>query len=127
MIAAVTPARGISKLAAMSILLAVLALASIACGGDESDTTSARTGDTALVTIDNFMFTPDNLAVKVGATVTWRNVQGTPHTVTGDSDEFDSAELPQDAEFSQTFATTGTFRYHCSIHPTMAGSVTVTE
>ncbi len=127
MIDAVDPAQGFSKSAAMSILLAVLSLSLIACGGDESDTTSGRTGDAALVNIDDFMFTPEDLSVEVGATVTWRNVQGTPHTVTADFDEFDSAQLPQDAEFSQTFGMAGTFRYHCTIHPTMAGSVTVTE
>lgn len=108
--------------------LAVLILSIAACGGDSTDTVSATGGggeSTATVTIDNFEFVASELTVGVGTTVTWRNVQAANHTVTGDDGEFDSADLPEGAEFSQIFDTAGTFTYHCEIHPTMTGTVIV--
>ena len=30
-------------------------------------------------------------------------------------------------EFNQVFPQAGTFKYHCSIHPQMKGTITVTE
>lgn len=113
------------------VLLAVLVAAIAACGGDSTDTVPATVtdggggGGEATVTIDNFEFVSPELTVGIGTTVTWRNVQAAEHTVTGDDEEFDSANLPEGAEFSQIFDTAGTFTYHCEIHPTMTGSVIV--
>ena len=117
------------SLARVGTFVAVIALATVSCGGDTTDTTAqpGSSGSTASVTIDNFAFTPATLNVALGSTVTWRNAQGVPHTVTGDASEFDSAELPQDAEFSQSFDTAGEFAYHCEIHPNMKGTVVVEE
>ena len=42
-----------------------------------------------------------------------------------DNGEFDSGTLAQGDEFSETFGTAGTFAYHCTIHPSMTGTVTV--
>jgi len=117
------------NLVRVAVILAALGLASVACGGDTADTTARPAGNksTALVSIDNFAFSPATLNVAAGTTVTWRNAQGVAHTVTGDADEFDSAQLSADAEFSQTFDTPGQFAYHCEIHPTMTGTVVVEE
>jgi plastocyanin len=38
---------------------------------------------------------------------------------------FDSGNLAPSATYQHTFATAGTFAYHCAIHTTMTGSVTV--
>jgi plastocyanin len=112
-------------------LLVVIA----ACGGSgTTGETSQPAGESTTVassgattgTIDNFAFSPDSLSVSVGDTVTWTNKQaGTPHTVTADDGSFDSGNLATDATFSQTFDAAGTFAYHCTIHPSMTGTVTV--
>jgi plastocyanin len=113
---------------AMGVAALVVALA--ACGDDDStpaaDTGSTGTGAvTTTVEIRDFAFAPADLTVGVGSTVTWKNEDGATHTVTGDDDGFDSADLPGGAEFSQTFDEAGTFTYHCEIHPSMTGTVRV--
>ena len=77
------------------------------------------------VTISGFAFGPASISVAVGSTVTWTNQDGTAHTVTADDGSFDSGSLAQGATFSQTFDTPGTYTYHCAIHSSMTGTVTV--
>ncbi len=75
------------------------------------------------VTIQGFAFHPGSLVVPVGSTVTWTNQDGAAHTVTGTG--FDSGALAQNATFSHTFGTKGTFAYHCTFHGSMVATVTV--
>ncbi|RME88605.1 MAG: hypothetical protein D6770_06610, partial [Anaerolineae bacterium] len=82
--------------------------------------------ETASVTIQNFAFSPSSLEIKVGTTVTWTNMDSAPHTVTADDGSFDSGTLRNGDSFSFTFNEAGTFAYHCSIHPYMTASITVT-
>ena len=78
------------------------------------------------VSIKNFAFNPPTLTVKVGTKVTWINNDSVPHTVTSDSgSELASSTLSTGATYSHTFNTAGSFPYHCSIHTTMHGTVTV--
>jgi plastocyanin len=84
---------------------------------------------TSSVSIENFAFMPPDITVKKGATVTWTNNDSTTHTVTASSGEKGpaSSNLSPGDKYSFTFDTAGTFHYHCSIHPYMLGTVTVTE
>lgn len=84
---------------------------------------SAATGSS--VSIANFSFQPPTITIPVGTAVTWTNNDSAGHTVTADDGSFKSDKLGSGATFSQTFATAGTFAYHCSIHPSMTGTVTV--
>jgi plastocyanin len=79
------------------------------------------------VTIQNFAFNPPTLTVKVGTEVTWTNQDSTTHTVTFDTGGAKSGDLAQGATYKQTFSSAGTLSYHCSIHPTMTATVTVTQ
>ncbi|NMH93256.1 cupredoxin family copper-binding protein [Pseudonocardia bannensis] len=79
---------------------------------------------TATVSIANFAFAPAAITVKAGTTVTWTNNDSAPHDVRGGP--LQSPTLNKGGTFSHTFATPGTFRYICSIHPSMTGTVTVT-
>jgi plastocyanin len=79
------------------------------------------------VTIDNFTFGPDTLTVPVGTKVTWANHDDIPHTVVS-ADEvrlFKSPPLDSDDKFSFTFDKAGIYKYFCSIHPKMTGTVIV--
>ena len=77
------------------------------------------------MTIDNFAFSPATLKVKVGQKVSWTNKQqGVAHTVTADGGTFDHP-MPSGATFSFAFPKTGTFAYHCTIHPSMHATIVV--
>jgi plastocyanin len=77
------------------------------------------------VTIEDFDFAPASLDVAAGASVTWTNQGGSGHTVTADDGSFDSGTVAPGSTFTQTFAQPGTFAYHCAIHPSMKGTITV--
>jgi len=80
----------------------------------------------ASVSIDNLAFSPATVVVQEGDTVTWTNEQtDVPHTVTADGGSFASGTLATGDTFQHTFTTAGTFAYHCTIHPTMLGTVEV--
>ncbi|MFB9265229.1 cupredoxin family copper-binding protein [Bradyrhizobium erythrophlei] len=85
--------------------------------------TAARAEDLE-IHIDNFAFTPAQLAVKVGTTVTWMNRDDIPHTVVCGG-KFRSKTLDTDDKFSFTFTAAGEYKYFCSLHPHMTGSVKV--
>jgi plastocyanin len=84
---------------------------------------STGAGSATAVSIANMAFSPDQVTIKVGDTVTWTNNDSVPHTVTGS--DFDSGQLAPGATFTHTFAAAGTFDYKCTIHPTMLAKVTV--
>lgn len=73
-------------------------------------------------------FNPNALTVAVGATVTWTNTDaGISHTVTSTAGpaNFASSLLAPGDTFSFQFTIAGTYEYHCTVHPTMTGTITV--
>lgn len=112
-------------------------VASFACGSSYSPTTPT-VGGTADVTITilgmngNLSFSPDPGLVPVGKTVAWRNADtgaygsGTTHNIVSDTGAFTTGPLaPGSASSPVMMSTAGSFPYHCSIHPTMTGTLTV--
>jgi plastocyanin len=77
------------------------------------------------VAIEDFYFEPADAVVNPGDTITWVNEGNQPHTVTADDGRFDSEVLNPEDSFSVTFQEAGIVGYHCEIHPSMTGSVTV--
>ena len=77
------------------------------------------------VVMKNFNFSPMNLTVTAGATVTWKNLDGEPHTVTSADGLFRSGALDQNDTFTFKFATPGVYKYVCSIHPKMMAAIIV--
>ena len=78
-----------------------------------------------IVMAKDFMFAPTAVTVKAGSTVTWTNRDDEPHTVVSDSALFRSGALDTNESFSFKFDNPGTYRYACSIHPTMVGTIVV--
>jgi plastocyanin len=83
----------------------------------------ARAEDVA-VHIDNFVFEPAQLTVKVGTTVAWTNRDDIPHTVVC-AGKFRSKTMDTDGTFSFTFTAPGEYKYFCSLHPHMTGTIKV--
>jgi plastocyanin len=81
----------------------------------------------AEVSIDNFAFTPAEITIKAGESVTWTNRDDIPHTVTDAAHPpaFRSPALDTDDHVSFTFDKPGTYRYFCSLHPHMQATVMV--
>jgi amicyanin len=79
------------------------------------------------VDIDNYHFSPSDLTVPVGTTVTWVNHDEIPHTVTAADTprSFKSSGLDTDDRFSVTFTKAGTYTYLCTVHPYMTGKIVV--
>lgn len=110
----------------ISILLVIMIFAG--CKKDHSDGDHNGGGHDSTsnkVSIANFAFTPSNLTIAKGATITWTNNDSTPHTVTADDNNFTSGTLNQGDSYMHTFTNTGTVNYHCSLHTSMKASVIV--
>jgi len=79
------------------------------------------------VTIEAFQFSPSELKVPRGTTVTFVNKDATPHTVTpkvpGSFQK--TGRILSGASKTVTFDKAGTFDYFCEIHTTMTGMVVV--
>ena len=95
----------------------------IAAGGDARLRASAQT-DNAIV-MSNFAFSPMAITVPAGTTVSWTNKDGEPHTVTSLEGLFRSGALDTGDSFKFKFVKAGVYKYVCSIHPRMTGTVTV--
>jgi plastocyanin len=79
----------------------------------------------AEVNVQFSAYGPSQLDVLPGATVVWSNVSTRTHTVTAYDGTFDSGHLSPEARFHVTFARVGSYRYHCSIHPSIKGEIDV--
>jgi plastocyanin len=104
-------------LAAIGLVIAVVLAPLAAAPPARAATHSVQIGDG--------FFSPANLTITVGDTVTWTNTDDSPHTVTATDGAFDAGNLDGGAAFSQTFTSAGTFAYVCSYHDEMTGTITV--
>jgi plastocyanin len=86
---------------------------------------AASAQDDMTVSIQDFFFSPDQMTVAPGTTVTWVNDGQQPHTSTSDDGTWDSGTLEPGDDYSFTFDDPGTYTYHCSIHPDMTATITV--
>ena len=87
----------------------------------------AYAAEPSAVAISDFAFAPPTLTVASGTKVTWTNRDEEPHTVTSadGGQAFKSPALDTDDTFSVTFDKPGTYKYFCSIHPHMVGTIVV--
>ncbi len=115
----------------MGFVAAALALAVLlaGCGGGGTETADSPTPSITGPKVDakDFAFAPKDITIKAGETLTWVFVGPTQHDATSDDGTtFKSGTKDKDTTFAHTFASAGTFKYKCTIHPTMTGTVTVT-
>ena len=119
-----------SRAAALRAVAFAASIGVVGCGGS-STASSAPAASVAsgsvTVNIQNFSFGSGTLTVKAGTKVTWVNRDPVPthHTATADGGAFNTGQLSTGASGSYTFATPGTYTYHCEIHNYMTGTITV--
>ena len=115
-------------------ILMLLAVLVAACGTTPSGVPTVRPGAQPTgvpaeveVKIASFAFAPPSVTVKAGTTVKWTNEDTVSHTITADDGSWGSGSLGKGQSFSQVFTQAGTFTYYCTIHPSMKGTVVVTQ
>ena len=135
--------------AGRALLLGLALVAGLtACGGDDGsgegeEVGAATTSSTAApetteasedgdeagvpgeVEIVDFTFTPEEITVPAGTTVTWRNADEAIHSVADRALGIESEDLAQGGSFEHTYEEAGTFPYVCGIHGYMEGTVVV--
>ena len=101
-------------------------------GGESSSSGNANapapSGDavrSAKVEIANFAYNPDPITIEEGGKVIWKNEDSVPHTATAEDGSFDTGTIGEGKIKSETFKQAGTYKYVCSIHPQMHGTIEV--
>jgi plastocyanin len=107
-----------------------------ACGSNGANglgaTPTAPTVPPRQVTVDvaeingPYSFYPSPVMVQADQTVVWRNDDTVTHHVVFDTGSIDTGTLAPGTLSQPMAIRAGTWSYHCSIHPTMVGSVTIT-
>ena len=84
--------------------------------------------------LEDKAYQPNPVKINVGETIIWTNNDLTIHTVTEGNPStnvptngFDSGLLSPDETFKHVFDKAGTIQYHCILHPTMIGSVIISQ
>ena len=133
--------RNAPRLAACATVLALTGAACASGDGMDSDAGASQTSAGGpSITLKLIAFTPTDLQLAAGGTVTWRQDDVATHTVTSGRVEqtggtatakpdgrFDSGTITKGQTFQFSFAEPGAYPFFCAIHPaTMTGVVTVT-
>ncbi len=99
--------------------------------GGEAAEDSSGGGSTAEgtreVVMKNFKFEPNELTVKVGQSVTWRNEDTAKHDAFSEESGLDTNDIGEGGEVTFQPDEPGTINYICSIHPQMKGTLTVED
>lgn len=78
------------------------------------------------VAIAERSYDPDPVEAKVGEAIEWTNEDSVPHTATLDDVDCGTEQLGRGQQGVLVFTEAGTFAYHCRIHSSMHGTVTIT-
>ena len=108
----------------MVVALALVVLAPAVGAHERAAETSGAT-QVARVRIIDFAFRPRNITIARGTVVRWVNRGNRTHTTTSNTSLWNHTLAP-DETFRRRFRRMGAFAYHCSIHPQMTGTITVT-
>jgi plastocyanin len=112
----------------------ILAMGVLSCGGGDT-MTAPPTCAANTFCLEAQTFFPTTLSVAVGTTVTWENDSHIFHNVLWDdaagraaAGAGDGTSDIGDATLTHTrkFTTAGTYAFHCTVHPGMSGTLTVT-
>jgi len=77
------------------------------------------------VSILNYAFSPQSLAIQAGDSVRFTNNDSPPHTATATGGEFDSGMLTTGMSFTAHFPSNGSIAYVCQYHSNMTGVINV--
>ena len=119
------------RIAATTVVLTLMLAACSSSGGsnNSSKKSSGSSGAVATtsVSIKGFAFNPDAITAKIGDSITITNDDTTTHTATstGGPGSFDTGDLSKGSSKKVKVTKAGTYKYHCSIHTYMTGTIKV--
>jgi plastocyanin len=109
---------------ALALVVPVIAVAAVLITLNATSDSSGPGGQGGTaISIKNFAFSPNPIAVKAGTTLTVTNGDGTKHTLTADDKSFDTGELDGGAKATVKIGAPGKYTYHCEIHNYMTGTI----
>jgi plastocyanin len=93
----------------------------------QSPASSAGGGSTSTtLTMQNIAFSPTSLSVATGSTVDLDNEDSVTHTFTIDGQDVDVTVDGGTTGSAPIDLAAGSYDFHCKIHPSMTGTLTVT-
>lgn len=130
-----------SRRLALAGALISLILGASACGSYTSNSATVPAHNVLIVqgasTMGASAFSPNphSVSLAAGGKVVWANGDftgdtyggsGTTHHLVSNNPEFDTGDMAPLTAAQHTFTTAGSYGYHCTIHPSMTGTITVT-
>ena len=109
------------------LILGVLLVIGVVAASGCTSTNQSTNQSVNTVVMQNMAYNPSTLNVKVGTTVTWVNKDTVTHDVVSDTGLFNSGNLTNGMSYNYTFNQTGTYPYYCTIHPSMTGTIVVSN
>ena len=113
-------------------LAAAIGLATIfACGGSSSPTTPTNTNPppasattVSIVSDSGFgAYSPNPVNISQGSQLAWKNNSNTTHHIVMDDGSGDAGTIAPGATSAAITVNSASGTYHCTIHPTMKGSI----
>jgi len=102
------------------LLFLTAALALVVTGASQPASLATKS-----VKITASAFSPANVTINTGDTVTWTNADTKSHQVIANNGSFASTTLAANKKYSHVFNTGGTFNYHDALHPSLKGKIVV--
>jgi len=106
-------------------LLALTGLVLLAAPAASASPAAGRATEAAKIV--DFDFSPGQLTVEAGTTVTWTNTGQRPHTATDRGGTFDTRPIAPGGSAKVTLSTPGTYFYFCRVNPAKMNGVLVVE
>lgn len=92
---------------------------------DDATGNSEDAADEAMISADDRGFTPGDLTVPAGTSVTVVNDGNMEHSLVIEGTDINSGTIPAGESFTFTLDDPGVYEYICDLHPTMGGTITV--
>ncbi|MEQ9618657.1 MAG: plastocyanin/azurin family copper-binding protein [Deltaproteobacteria bacterium] len=107
--------------------VAVIAAAVLVCASLNPVEAGDSTSKEHVVEIRNLEFTPKELSVAPGDTITWVNYDFVPHTVTADDESWDSGLIKAEGQWQTVVKADMHEAYFCSFHPSMTAALRIKQ
>jgi plastocyanin len=104
---------------------AASAAASGAASGAASVCSESTAAGAVAVTVVDFDFQPSEITAKTGQVIAFTNTGSAPHTATLDGGQCATPTIQPGKSDGLIFTVAGTYKFHCSIHSQMTGTIVV--